>query len=781
MRCLCSQQKDIVFLRLLAFRKCLKQNNERKECRDYLLDGMYMNVDTNNIKMTFCPSILVGEKDNCSNALTDKIHLEGLIMQKCSENSIFHCNAFMARTDAPESEICTKKFLKIQDKAFFHVFATVCQDERICKKDECCARDCRAAEFIFEHEMVSMDKYEELKEICPITDMDRTGIKYICNITGFYEIAFPVSLYERQMGVLIVGQIATPESKEKLVNQLMENYEKCSLDCQNPKIKDEGKCNIDRIAVDNNLEELIHKILKTVICIEKGLEECYQERQSRYVLEICSELVKHFKDDRAGIGKASDSLMLVYPAVADLELNKELLDLIRKYFGILCDLIGAKQREIFLLDSNDLANHDNDVIHSANFNLDVTKIKDEEIDNNQYCGHPSKCINGIDSKYDLLLISKVRNYPIAIAVSTNEFMPDGATEEEQSLLKWTFCEAFGRFAEYVQMAGLEAKSEYYRVHLDNYMSIMRHELGQSNAGYQMLIEQFKNFRKQYSSELSEMDISSSYYRKLCEFIKQCDTFISDSESYLAITKIRVQSTRYLMDFAVEKPEYFYPYEAFLFKWHQIYDKLAQEEDLIFDFPQVKSYDVNRPRMYGNSYMIEQATYNLTNNAIKYALRGTTVSLDCRLNEEHNRYEIIVENWGHSLKDMDNIERIFEYGVRGTNNVKEGSGLGLFLTRGIAKAHGGDVICEMKEVSEYDWSLLELYMQAYESKDIKFFCKNEALYLKLKAEWDSKSTQINECITKRNLGNVFKAMYVHQNICKGTAKYKFTFWVPYTGD
>lgn len=57
------------------------------------------------------------------------------------------------------------------------------------------------------------------------------------------------------------------------------------------------------------------------------------------------------------------------------------------------------------------------------------------------------------------------------------------------------------------MIGMEAKSDYYRVYLDNYMSIQRHELGQSNAGYQMLIEEFKKNRMRFLKNMNEMELA----------------------------------------------------------------------------------------------------------------------------------------------------------------------------------------------------------------------------------------------------------------------------------
>lgn len=179
-------------------------------------------------------------------------------------------------------------------------------------------------------------------------------------------------------------------------------------------------------------------------------------------------------------------------------------------------------------------------------------------------------------------------------------------------------------------------------------------------------------------------------------------------------------------------------------------------------------------------MIEQAAYNLTNNAIKYALPGTTVSLDCSLNRDCDRYEIIVENIGRPLENESEKDSIFRFGRRGSNNQKKGSGMGLFLTQQIAKAHGGDVTCETERLSEFNWTLLYLYIKYFESKSIRL-CKDEELYHQLIWESKIKQADIKNYITGEIEDNAFTPMYVNQNIRSGTARFKFIFSIPYDGN
>lgn len=151
-----------------------------------------------------------------------------------------------------------------------------------------------------------------------------------------------------------------------------------------------------------------------------------------------------------------------------------------------------------------------------------------------------------------------------------------------------------------------------------------------------------------------------------------------------------------------------------------------------------------------------------------------------MNSNRDRYEITVENIGRPFESEAEKDSIFHFGRRGSNNKKQGSGLGLFLTQQIAKAHGGNVTCETERLSEFNWTLLHLYIKYFELKSLRL-CKDEKLYYQLMQESKVKQDDIKKYITKEIEDNAFTPMYVHQNIRSGTARFKFTFWIPYDGD
>lgn len=82
----------------------------------------------------------------------------------------------------------------------------------------------------------------------------------------------------------------------------------------------------------------------------------------------------------------------------------------------------------------------------------------------------------------------------------------------------------------------------------------------------------------------------------------------------------------------------------------------------------------------------QAVRNLLDNAVKYSAKDGAIEVRV-WSDEHLAY-ISVADYGAGLSEEE-MARIFEAFVRGSRDQDEaGSGLGLYITRGIAQAHGG---------------------------------------------------------------------------------------------
>ena len=96
-------------------------------------------------------------------------------------------------------------------------------------------------------------------------------------------------------------------------------------------------------------------------------------------------------------------------------------------------------------------------------------------------------------------------------------------------------------------------------------------------------------------------------------------------------------------------------------------------------PAVGSFDASRVR---------EALGNLINNACKYGTQGVGVVV--RVQDEGSVVRVSVENAGPPLSE-DEVARLFEPLQRGGHvAANDNLGLGLFIVRQIARAHGGDV-------------------------------------------------------------------------------------------
>ncbi|MBM7868574.1 signal transduction histidine kinase [Clostridium pascui] len=85
--------------------------------------------------------------------------------------------------------------------------------------------------------------------------------------------------------------------------------------------------------------------------------------------------------------------------------------------------------------------------------------------------------------------------------------------------------------------------------------------------------------------------------------------------------------------------------------------------------------------------IKRVWNNLVSNAVKYSEAGSTVII--RISKQSNivKFEIRDEGMGISEDDMQKIYNMF---YRGTNVKQKGYGLGLFISKSIVEAHGGQI-------------------------------------------------------------------------------------------
>ncbi len=89
-------------------------------------------------------------------------------------------------------------------------------------------------------------------------------------------------------------------------------------------------------------------------------------------------------------------------------------------------------------------------------------------------------------------------------------------------------------------------------------------------------------------------------------------------------------------------------------------------------------------------MIKQATVNILQNAIKYAESGSEIQV--HLGTSGEKVNILIRNIGPQIRSEEK-HKIFERFYRGNDPVvrkKEGTGIGLYISKEIINAHRGDI-------------------------------------------------------------------------------------------
>ncbi len=98
---------------------------------------------------------------------------------------------------------------------------------------------------------------------------------------------------------------------------------------------------------------------------------------------------------------------------------------------------------------------------------------------------------------------------------------------------------------------------------------------------------------------------------------------------------------------------------------------------------------------GDPVRLTQVLSNLVNNALKFTERGhVLIALDMTANDKR-RIRLRVRDTGIGIP-ADKLEAVFEpfvQLVRGSGAGQEGSGLGLSISRELARAMGGDLTAE----------------------------------------------------------------------------------------
>lgn len=241
-----------------------------------------------------------------------------------------------------------------------------------------------------------------------------------------------------------------------------------------------------------------------------------------------------------------------------------------------------------------------------------------------------------------------------------------------------------------------------------------HETGQLTAGFDAL-------RLRHLSSPQKL-------RKVSE--KEAENVVTDIEAFSRQFYLLSSRPNIILTTPVPKRESFYPYGAILCKWEKICRLEAVKKDLQINAVFAKPGDKERPKINADRDLLEQLVYNLVGNAVKYCQRGTVIWLDCKKMEKNNKkkHVLTVTNYGPKVEEGENVYKLYYRGKKASE--EEGMGVGLFIAKRIAEAHGGEISHYNKQVSVYNVPLIEHYIM---TKRTNSFVPDEKLKEKLSTE------------------------------------------------
>lgn len=774
--------------------------------------------------LNICGGKNLFEKDCCG--FVNPETMQGIFLSVCDEVNhplvfIQKCNKSCGHKKPSTAEkLCQKKYnhngsvcgkcgqqtmpydnyYRLESNIFYSRLSGICKfvrrDEDLssntCGFQRCLLFDSYAAAYFLDKDSLPYKEKARLDEAYrKDTESGREYLEYLCEITYYTEIAIPVMLEDKMVGVLIFGQMLKKENEKKHQDFTRKLSQKFADD---ETYKKEKKFFVKDGYEEEEFNGKVRDCLASVENLENRLKNLLEVYRKWYIDEISRELLEEFPKIST-ISVPNNGL--VSPEMAEEKYDEfknslwHLANSLRSKMGIaemICFVPDILQNavnypeELCSINLADNRNMKQLKFDFAKFRSLYPDGKDMVVNQN----HIKEIIYNLKRKSSVfenlsyvLYISSGENkgvLPIAVLFGYNK--KEIKKSKERKIIK-ELSSLISKIKDPVYVTASAIINQYMELEQRRFVQVMRHELGQSYAGYLTLMDCFE---KGFSNSFQKLENSFSHEMAMKVSARASaisNIYTKNSKTFAHTAMMRVNGTRYSGGVQTPSKTYFYPYGQFLFKWNYIFSEVKKVKCLRFHMPigDVYSNPDGYPLMYADPDMIEQVVFNLTNNAMKYSHFGSAVTLNCHANK--NKYVLEVINYSSPLLQEDE-KFIFNYGYSGKNHREKGSGLGLYISKEIAKRHGGELTVEQEIISDYNVPLLQLY-----TKDTLKDLFSEELYQEVQAEMErlkapKESGRPNDWI--QIMGdpipqNPFTPLYIRQNLKTKTARIKFTLTIP----
>jgi signal transduction histidine kinase len=527
----------------------------------------------------------------------------------------------------------------------------------------------------------------------------RIFLEYDCPLLGYREIIFPIFFEERVLAIFFIGEITLTDKLKFIERRQKTFFDKNTAvgEVVAQEIQREHRKWLDNqsnILYGDQLQDLILRGEKAISEFEEDLQNYVNITRERYVRNVIEKAIKNFNQD---LTKNQDLSVDEFLIQFWINLSSRLQEIVNRFgfdfiLAFWTDQDSYDETVLMPVVAKGLKKSGKPDEWVKKIRFDPVKAQISELVIPTTSNEKVELFSGISGFVEALSneLSRIRVFPLLLersgylVIFVHYSNDNPGTSKENRIGSYIDQSARTFFANVSSsLASILATRERSRLELA--LSLYGHEIAQLSIGLDGL-------RATYLS---------SYSKIRCIPEKKAADIDRDLRGFLEHIYMNTRQARHVATRMKPEIKEVYPYRDLLFKWKNIYS--AEEEK-----KKLQIYILHEPAHYrvvhGDPLLLEQLTYNLINNAIKYCFLGTKIILDCE--QGNGYYEIVVIDYGMKC-DTDPHKDIFAPYVRG-GNVKDitGQGIGLYLARQIATLHGGEISIECKKVSNFNIPLLE---------------------------------------------------------------------------
>ena len=608
----------------------------------------------------------------------------------------------------------------------------------------------RIAEKTHEDDLYRNNGYGMPKFISVVSKENYGYIQYNCPIMGLRELVFPLVVCNKILGVLFVGQMSVDgtDTEDEIIsirknfllhhNDIFDEYltsfpdysyddiKNAILTTEDPRQQslqfkqrvseplDRGLLSIykpTRIS-GSDFDARVKSTLKIIGNFERSLEEKLYGNISEFVKSVFRDAISSsYSELQRDLPKENISMASHWQAVkTSLQPIVDKLGL--KFISIYAmsyNIQGERKKVMDLVAYVPNKDSDDDYIQKRiqNLKFDYSKLQHITYEKtSSTIATDSTTINKdlfscIDSPLafpndckEIFFYPVKANPSASVAVSIGFEFPLG--DKYYNEIRQIVCNEIPELITLISLLRIFFQSEVERETTEKTLRIYRHEISHLTLGL-----------RNHNDKLAPPEYSIRTYHDI-------DAVYQDNLSSLEQLGYFTQNTEMLTGSFTDENLQISEFKVFrdlLFKWESIYRRETRRKHIEFCFPSISLSDSDRPLISTDKRRLEQLIYNLVNNAMKYSYWGTRIYVDCKIIDPISKTQCLsVVDYGHPIEEGDAPYGLYYRNHSLINKKVEGSGIGLYVAREVARLIGVDVSHKpAKKLSDFNIPLMKYYL------------------------------------------------------------------------